>query len=67
MTVDEIALGWERAEALALQIWEAYVLGKAIEAARQAQKTLKEWLDFVRANDYCYNGSLDEYVTLKFF
>ena len=29
MTVDEIALGWERAEALALQIWEAFLWYKA--------------------------------------
>lgn len=65
MTNREIAQGWERAERLAIQIWEAYVTGIAVESARRAQKTLKVWLDLVRENDYIYNGSLDEYVSLR--
>lgn len=65
MTNLEIQKGWERAERLAIQIWEAYVTGIAVESARNAQKTLKVWLDLVRENGYIYNGSLDEYVTLR--
>lgn len=65
MTDLEIQKGWERAERLAIQIWEAYVTGIAVESARNAQKTLKVWLDLVRENGYVYNGSLDEYVTLQ--
>lgn len=65
MTDLEIQKGWERAERLAIQIWEAYVTGIAVESARNAQKTLKVWLDLVKENGYIYNGSLDEYVTLQ--
>lgn len=65
MTNREIEQGWARAERLAIQIWEAYVTGIAVESARKAQKTLKVWLDLVRENGYIYNGSLDEYVTLR--
>lgn len=65
MTNLEIQKGWERAERLAIQIWEAYVTGIAVENARKAQKTLKVWLDLVRENGYIYNGSLDKYVVLR--
>lgn len=65
MSNHEIALAWERANRMAIRIQEAYWFGHQVEQARKDQKSLKLWLDIVKENGYCYNGSLDEYVTMK--
>ena len=61
----EIALAWEKAERLAESIWSAYVTGVGVEQAKKDQKSLALWLDMVKEYGLVYNGSLDEYVTLK--
>ena len=65
MTNQEIKLCWERAEQMAIRIWSAYVTGVGVEQAKKDQKSLALWLDMVKEYGLVYNGSLDEYVTLK--
>ena len=65
MTNQEIKLCWERAEQMAVRIWEAYVTGVGVEQATKDQKSLAVWLRSVRENNIVYNGCYDEYVTLK--
>jgi hypothetical protein len=65
MNNQEIALCWERAERMAERIWEAYLFGTNKEQAKADQKSLALWLDMVKEYGLIYNGSLDEYVTLK--
>lgn len=65
MTNQEIKLCWERAEQMAVRIWEAYVTGVGVEQAKKDQKNLAVWLRSVRENNIVYNGCYDEYVTLK--
>ena len=65
MTNREIALQWERAERMAVRIWEAYVLGVGVEQARKDQKSLAQWLEMVRTEGIVYNGCYDECLTLK--
>ena len=64
MTKEEIKRAWEKADALALKIWEAFCTLTASEEAKRAQAELKKWLDFVRANGLVYNGNLDCYITM---
>ena len=65
MTNQEIKLCWERAEQMAIRIWGAYVTCVGVEQAKKDQKSLALWLDMVKEYGLVYNGSLDEYVTLK--
>jgi hypothetical protein len=65
MTDQEIKLCWERAERMAMRIWEAHITGAGIEQAKKDQKSLAVWLRLVRENNIVYNGCYDEYVTLK--
>jgi hypothetical protein len=65
MNNQEIALCWERAKRMAERIWEAYIFGTNKEQAKADQKSLALWLDMVKEYGLIYNGSLDEYVTLK--
>lgn len=61
----EIALAWAKAERLVESIWSAYVTGVGVEQAKKDQKSLALWLDMVKEYGLVYNGSLDDYVTLK--
>ena len=65
MSNKEIALAWERAADMAERIWLAYITGIGIEQARKDQQSLILWLGMVAEYGLVYNGSLDEYVTLK--
>ena len=65
VTAEFIASAWKRADALALKIWEAFTSLRFSKEAKEAQKELKKWLDFVRENGIVYNGSLDCYITMN--
>lgn len=65
MTTKEIKDSWERAERYAQAILEAKYLGVDVEGAKRKQKSLAVWLKLARESGIVYNGSLDEYLTIK--
>ena len=65
MTNREIAQSWERAEKMAERIYGAYITGIGTTQAIKDQKSLAIWLNIARESGLVYNGSLDEYITMK--
>lgn len=65
MDNNEVKIAWERAEKYAEIILSAYYLGIGILNAKKKQLLLKQWVEFMKSNNYVYNGCYDEIIALQ--